>query len=176
MSDLTTKQIDWDAIVGQFGDDEEAVVKSRAAVMLACGESRASVAKELSVAEVQIKAWVDEDPNFKSVLTTVKGNVVSFLEQQLPAKLYKASKNIDWVLDANLEDNSVPKELRVQMLKEKGLTSRRIYEMILSKQIKEKPSVNVSIAALNISESAARVLLDRVPEIIDVTPKERPSE
>jgi len=173
VSDLATKQIDWDAIVNQFGDDEEAVLKSRAAVMLACGESRTQVSKELSVAETQIKAWMDEDPNFRSAFTVIKGNVVSYLEQQLPNKIFKADKVIDWVLDTDLE--SVSPKLQVQLLKEKGLTARRLYEAILSKQVKDKASVTVSIAALNISESAARVLLDRVPEIIDVTPEEKPS-
>ena len=175
MNELQTKNIEWDAIFDSFGDDEQATVKARAAVMLACGESRFSVSKNLEVPETQLKAWMTEDPNFKMVLNTVRGNVANYLENKLPSKIFKADKVIDFILDTDLED--MPPKLQAQLLKEKGLTARRLYEVILGKQLKEKPSVNISIAALNISESAAQVLLQRVPQIIDVTPNEKdPSE
>lgn len=165
-------QIQWAEVFASF-DGEDALIKSKAAHRVACGLSNSKIASELGISVAAIKNWKMED-SFNNAVEIIRSNFGQYIQAGMSHHLVQADEFIDWILAIDPMDPSVPKELKKDILREKGLAAREIYKTALpAETTKGNTVINISQPVFNMAPGTAEILAGRLnPEIIEIEEKE----
>lgn len=170
-------KIEWESVFNSF-DGEDALIKSKAAHLVACGLSNSKIASELGLSMATIKNWKLED-SFTNAVEIIRSNFGQYIQAGMSHHLVQADEFIDWILAIDPMDPSVPKEMKKDILREKGLAAREIYKTALPAESGQKgnTTINISQPVFNMAPGTAEILAGRLnpPEIIEIE-KEEPAD
>ena len=162
-------EINWREVFEQFGDDENALLKARAAHRVALG-TMVRAAQDIGVSTDTVKGWMKNDPNFKRAVELIRDNVASFVDNGLQTQVASAVAYFDWIMNIDPTDSKHSATMQRALLGEQGTTARELLRMI-DKRRGAGTTINAPQAVFHITESAAKILTDRNP-VIDITPDE----
>lgn len=165
---LPALKIDWTEVFDKFEGDDDTLAKAKAASLLACGMSVAQVSSDTGIDGPTIRRWMTLD-RFNSALKIIKDNLADFLNSGLSRKYMRASERLDWILSVDPLAPDIPEKMRIKILEEQQKAARLLYETgVIPKEVPTETHQAVTVAVLNMTDSAAKVLLDRMPEIKEI--------
>jgi hypothetical protein len=172
---LSAPQIDWNGAFELLGDDENSLLKIKAAHRFACGMTKPQIADELGITVEVIKGWQKDDENFNKAVQLIRDNLSSYVDNRMQLRLSQADAYADWILsvDPMRMKGKISEQMMKELIKEKGLTARMYIQKVLENQ-KPQSSVHISQMVLNVTESAAKVLMQRNVPIVEINAKENP--
>jgi hypothetical protein len=156
LTNTSNISIDWAGVFELLGDD---LLKVKAVHRLACGATYADVAREFGLDKSSVRLW-EEDENFVRAKQLIKDNLVSFVDNRMQLRLAQADVFADWLLSIDPLKMPMSDSMRKELIKEKGLMARMYIGKVLD-QKKPAGTVRISQMVLNVSESAAKVLMGR---------------
>jgi len=169
-------QIQWDEVFASF-DGEDALLKSKAAHRVACGLNNSKIVEELGLSLGKLKTWREEG-SFQNAVGIIRSNFGQYIQSGLNHHLVQADEFVGWILSIDPFDPSIPKDLRKDILREKGLAAREIYKTALPADSSQKGGtiINISQPVFNMAPGTAEILAGRLnsPEIKEIEQKELP--
>ena len=173
-NDLQVQQsptIDWNGIFEQLADSDNGLLKAKGAYRAAMGVPRQEIAEQLGITESTIKGWQKDDPNYANAIELIRSNLASFIDNRLHLRVAQSDNYADWLLSMRSDSiltMDVSEGIKKELLKERGLMARKYLD--IANDGRRNPTGNTFIGnqtqmTLNITPEAAKILLERNPDI-----------
>jgi hypothetical protein len=169
-------KVDFESVFAEF-DGDDALIKAKAAHRVACGLSNSKIAEELGLSLGTLKTWRTET-SFNNAVEIIKSNFGQYIQAGMSHHLVQADEFVGWILSLDPFDPKIPKDLRKDILREKGLAAREIYKTALPADNSQKGGtvINISQPVFNMAPGTAEILAGRLtPEIIEIE-EEKPAD
>lgn len=166
--------INWNAVFESLSDSEDGLVRAKVAYRIACGMPWNEAAEQVGVSRGAIAGWMKTDDGFRKAVELIRENLASFINNRMHLRVAQADAYADFLLSTirapGLVDGilamDIPDGIKKELIKERGLIARKYLDMASGRSGSGTTIIGRQTQmTLNITSEAAKILLERNPDI-----------